>query len=309
MQISKQLREYLTVSLASKERADELIEALDQAFKVSQQEIYVDGSGSDITGNGSDDAPYKTFQKAVAVAKENLNKVYTIIVGAGEYGGDEVSLPDRINITGKSASNTSLGMPISIISSNSPVMNISNIAMTGGVTADLTGSDFASVSFMNGAVGIERLDNNVNGIVSLSGGILNSTLKGKMFVTGALIYGRVDIDNDSDIIANNVIYVADGFHLKGNAQLTTLGCYNLTGVTSIDGQIDDGDTPTWISDYSSLTSYSGDLNRQILGSQSGSTSNRPTDTVAGYFYFDTTLGQPIWSKGDGSWVDGVGSSV
>ena len=43
--------------------------------------------------------------------------------------------------------------------------------------------------------------------------------------------------------------------------------------------------------------------------QSGATADRPTtNLVVGEYYFDTTLGIPIWYDGSG-WVDATGSSV
>ena len=43
----------------------------------------------------------------------------------------------------------------------------------------------------------------------------------------------------------------------------------------------------------------------------GTTAARPTtDLTVGQFYFDTTLGKPIWYGGTGpSWVDATGASV
>jgi hypothetical protein len=42
---------------------------------------------------------------------------------------------------------------------------------------------------------------------------------------------------------------------------------------------------------------------------SGVTANRPTgDLYVGKFYFDTTLGKPIWYEGPG-WVDATGAAV
>ena len=43
--------------------------------------------------------------------------------------------------------------------------------------------------------------------------------------------------------------------------------------------------------------------------QSGTTANRPTKNLTvGLFYFDTTLGKPVWYEGPG-WVDATGASV
>lgn len=42
---------------------------------------------------------------------------------------------------------------------------------------------------------------------------------------------------------------------------------------------------------------------------SGTTSNRPTTNLyTGLYYFDTTLGKPIWYNGSG-WVDATGTTV
>lgn len=44
---------------------------------------------------------------------------------------------------------------------------------------------------------------------------------------------------------------------------------------------------------------------------SGSTSRRPklNNILRGYQYFDTSLGKPVWYKGDGVWVDATGKSL
>lgn len=45
-----------------------------------------------------------------------------------------------------------------------------------------------------------------------------------------------------------------------------------------------------------------------LNPKSGTTASRPTTTVVGYFYFDTTLGKPIWWSGS-AWKDSTGTTV
>ena len=42
---------------------------------------------------------------------------------------------------------------------------------------------------------------------------------------------------------------------------------------------------------------------------SGVTANRPQGMPAGYQYFDTTLGKPVYYKADGEWVDATGATV
>ena len=48
----------------------------------------------------------------------------------------------------------------------------------------------------------------------------------------------------------------------------------------------------------------------IMGQRSGTTANRPVSNLwIGMFYFDTTLGKPVWlrSNNPNVWVDGVGT--
>lgn len=40
----------------------------------------------------------------------------------------------------------------------------------------------------------------------------------------------------------------------------------------------------------------------------GATAGRPTGSVLGQFYFDTTIGKPVWWSGS-TWVDATGSAA
>ena len=60
-----------------------------------------------------------------------------------------------------------------------------------------------------------------------------------------------------------------------------------------------GDTPT---DTLQL------VNRRYVNMY-GSVLGRPVSSVVGQQYFDTSIGRPIFRRGDGAWVDGVGSVV
>lgn len=53
-----------------------------------------------------------------------------------------------------------------------------------------------------------------------------------------------------------------------------------------------------------------DANGRTMGAIKGTTTQRPTLVAddAGYQYFDTTLGKPIWWKGT-AWVDATGADV
>lgn len=48
------------------------------------------------------------------------------------------------------------------------------------------------------------------------------------------------------------------------------------------------------------------VNRNYVN-KSGTTSNRPTNSVFGQRYLDTTIGRPIYLNTNGKWIDGAGS--
>jgi hypothetical protein len=65
-------------------------------------------------------------------------------------------------------------------------------------------------------------------------------------------------------------------------------------------------TPAWAGWFSQAQQILQDL------SSSGSTASRPTNALyTGKFYFDTTLGLPIWVKSVNPtvWVNGAGAAV
>lgn len=49
------------------------------------------------------------------------------------------------------------------------------------------------------------------------------------------------------------------------------------------------------------------VNRKFV-TGSGTTTQRPPSPVQGQYYFDTTVGKPIWRNGS-NWVDATGSTV
>lgn len=48
---------------------------------------------------------------------------------------------------------------------------------------------------------------------------------------------------------------------------------------------------------------------QGLGLIQEFTSNRPTNVLVGFQYFDSTLSKPIYYKGNNEWVDATGATV
>lgn len=50
------------------------------------------------------------------------------------------------------------------------------------------------------------------------------------------------------------------------------------------------------------------VNRKFV-TMNGATAGRPTSSIIGQFYFDTTLNKPIWLGNGYSWVDSAGNPV
>lgn len=58
-----------------------------------------------------------------------------------------------------------------------------------------------------------------------------------------------------------------------------------------------------------LPNFTGTIiDQSAMRPQNGTTANRPTATATGQFYFDTTIGKPIWWSG-AAWVDATGAGV
>jgi len=49
------------------------------------------------------------------------------------------------------------------------------------------------------------------------------------------------------------------------------------------------------------------VSRKFL-TQNGITTSRPTSSITGLMFFDTTLGQPVWWDGS-TWVDATGGAA
>lgn len=56
-----------------------------------------------------------------------------------------------------------------------------------------------------------------------------------------------------------------------------------------------------------VSAFNNDANYQVV--TSGTTETRPTNVIVGFCYFDTTLGYPIWYKGEDTWVDATGTTI
>jgi hypothetical protein len=182
--------------------------------------IYIRTTGNDTTGNGSENSPYLTAQKAFEVAYVN-NGDYILDFGAGSFGGVNLNTayatewPNRIGIRGVSNTTSFLGgingngieeifdwesgtlvqeatsgRDINIISNQS--INIGNILSNGGAASG--GSDGYHGGF------IDLIDCVCNDITAYSNGTYGGASGGNVKLTNSSCYDinvKAGYSNDS----------------------------------------------------------------------------------------------------------------
>lgn len=86
---------------------------------------------------------------------------------------------------------------------------------------------------------------------------------------------------------------------------TIEGDYRHVNILNVDGiELDtSGVIPKIKVDFDSVDGISGDAVE--FPSSSGTTAERPTTTIVGFMYFDTTIGYPIWWNG-AAWFNAGG---
>jgi hypothetical protein len=238
-------------------------------------DFYLDGTVA-VGGNGSVESPFKTITElnnAVLALPANAN-VYTAIVLPDPAGyGNEVigtlNIAENLNLFGINASNTTINCPILLTSTGlgfgGNVLTYRNVAFNNIFTLDLTLSTFAFVSFIDGQFNVQRIDNNPNANVSITGGVLTSfILGGAVTMVNTLIFGDINVGPGATLFAVNTRLYGGTFKLTGNSTLKTLSTLNpIAGY--VDGTVDGSGTPTWITDEASNEAYTGTVNKIILG--------------------------------------------
>ena len=121
---------------------------------------------------------------------------------------------------------------------------------------------------------------------------------------GSLVTKVIFASKLNDFTKNNTIYnIVRYIDLKGE----TLTIPENSVLNFIGGAIGNG---TIIGNKTKVINLNVD--RIVLSGtwfDSGITSNRPTNVLVGFQYFDSTLSKPIYYKGNNEWVDATGATV
>lgn len=233
-------------------------------------DFYVDAAAP-IGGDGSFDRPFTTITELNnAVLLEDPTKAYTGIFAPHEpgYGGEVVgslNIAPNLSLVGITPQNTSISCNINLIATANPngiVNQYRNVAFNGVFTMNLALATFASISFQNGAVNLNRVDNNLTAFVSLQGGIGASTVSGTVIFNGGVMFGDINVSPGSTCYVATLLNIGGRFLLTGNCTLKTLSMLNpVNGY--VDGTVDGSGTPIWLTDKSSDATYTGTLTKTI----------------------------------------------
>lgn len=236
-------------------------------------DFYLDGTVA-VGGDGSIERPFKTLTElndAVLLLPPNAN-LYTAYVFPDPNGyGNEVvgtlNIAENLNLIGISAPNTTINCAINLTStglgSGSNVVTYKNIALTNILTLDLTLSNFAFISLIDGQYNLTRIDNNPNANVNLQGGLIVTNIGGgNVNLSNCLIFGDVNVSGGVTLYTVNTQLYGGIFKLIGNCTLKTLSTLNpLAGY--VEGTVDISGTPTWLTDAASDTAFTGVVNKTV----------------------------------------------
>lgn len=222
-------------------------------------------------GDGTAANPFNTLTDAnnAVLAEASPMQAYEIFIApsATAYGTEvtgTLTLAPNASLFGTLPATTGIACPVQLTASlGLPCVNqYRGLAFNGVFNIDLSGASFASVSVVDGAVNINRVDSNPIGFVLMRGGIGNSTLSGQVIMTTALIFGNVSVSPGATVYVNDSLSLGGKFLLNGNCTLKTLSFLNPSS-GYVDGTVVAFNTPTWLTDASSDETYTGTVNKTV----------------------------------------------
>jgi hypothetical protein len=218
-------------------------------------------------GNGSLERPFNDFSTAIS-SIPNDGQSYVLYTAPGQYNEPgPINMPNLSSITiiGSEPSNTAFNFTINynFSSSVTPTFQLKGIVVQE-INLNLGLVSFASVVFDNFSTQLlTRLDNNPTAVVQFRGGLFNSTIRGNFLITTCPIFGTVRIKPGSTVYAIGVFTLGGAlFELEGDATLKTLSFVNPLP-DMVNGTIVMGNTPTWLTDAASDTTFTGSVNKTI----------------------------------------------
>ena len=229
-------------------------------------DYYLDASAP-AGGNGSLQRPFNDFSTAIA-AIPNDGQSYSLYVAPGQYNEPGlINMPNlsSISIIGGEPSNTSFNFTINynFAAGTFPTFQLRNIVVQE-IKLNLGSVTFASVVFDNFSTQLlTRVDNNLNAIVTFRGGLFTSTMRGNFLITSCPIFGTITIKPGSTVYAVGVFTLGSAlFELEGDATLKTLSFLN-PQPGMVNGTIVSSNTPTWLTDAASDTTFTGAVNKTV----------------------------------------------
>lgn len=217
--------------------------------------IYADiGSGNDTNGDGSEDNPFKTLPRVILAASDP-SKNYVAILGSGEYDGVPVVWPGNISCFsyGVCSIKHALTYVGAALAEHSFVFDGIGV---DSFELDLSVSAVAIITFQNGSYNIKRTDS-ASGPKLLrvnSANISSLDVTGNILCSNILFVGSIAVKNAGALLLANCI-VGVSATVLGTGTISMVGC---TFPGTITGTDDGGNTPTVITDSTSL-SYGGTI--------------------------------------------------
>lgn len=162
---------------------DQLISTNVTIKTAGKKDVYISPSGSDVTGNGNQNNPYQTINKATTVL--NPNGTIYLVSGTYNLAGDyNIEIKESMTITGAGKSNTiidALGKGIIFIIKQGVTVNIKNLTLKNGKASD------GGAINNKGTLNITNCDLTANTATSttLGGGAIYNT--GTLTITGSTL--------------------------------------------------------------------------------------------------------------------------
>lgn len=255
-------------------------------------DFYLDASAPN-GGDGSVEAPFNTItdlnNAVIALSNPTQGYIGNIAPSDTGYGSEVVgSLPiaPNLSLVGQTPQNTGISCNINYIGlALGSIVQFRNLAFNGVFTIDLSLCSFASISFQNGVVNINRTDSNPSAFVTLSGGIGGGTISGIVLIQNGILLNNLTINDGANVYAVNTFLLGSNFLLNGNCTLKTLNTLNPTS-DYVNGVVDILGTPTWITDSASDATFTGTVNKTIFDWKVGGNSNGSEHPIGTLDNFD-----------------------
>ena len=244
-------------------------------------------------GDGSVEFPFNTITElnnaVTALANPTQGYVGNVAPSNTGYGSEVVgslNIAPNLSLVGQTPQNTGIVCNINYIGlASGSIVQFRNLAFNGVFTIDLSLCSFASISFQNGVVNVNRTDNNPAAFVALSAGIGGGTISGIVLIQNGILLGDLTINDGANVFAVNTFLLGSKFLLNGNCNLKTLSTLN-PSAGYVDGTVDISGTPTWLTDSSSDATFTGTLNKTIFDWKTGGNANGTEQSIGTLDNFD-----------------------